>query len=118
MSDEKKIGAVVLWKNNDAYYELTPEKLTKWVEEGNDIFVRWKEKVKRVVSYHAVGMCRFDGFEIWECTDIGDWEALNEEVLRWCGKYLEHYEVYIGINEPYFVEATKDIPHFTKLRRE
>ena len=44
MSDEKKIGVVVLWKNNDAYYELTPEKLTKWVEEGNDIFVRWKEK--------------------------------------------------------------------------
>ena len=60
MSDEKKIGVVVLWKNNDAYWELAPEKLAKWVEEGNDIFVRWEEKVKRVVSYHSVGMSRFD----------------------------------------------------------
>jgi len=118
MSDEKKIGVVVLWKSNADYYELTPEKQAKWTKEGNETFERWKEKVKRVVSYHAVGMGKFDGFEIWECTDIGDWEAFNEEVLRWCGKYLEHYEVYIGINEPYFVEATKDIPHFTKLRRE
>jgi hypothetical protein len=117
LSDEKKIGVVVLWKNNDAYWELTPEKLAKWVEEGNDIFERCKEKVKRVVSYHAVGMGRFDGFEIWECTDIGDWEALNEEVLRWCGKYLEYYKACIGINEPYFAEATKNIPFFAKLKR-
>ena len=112
MSNEKKIGAVVLWKNNDDYYKLTSEKLAEWVEEGNAIFARWKDKVKRVVSYHAAGMGRFDGFEVWEFTDIGNWEALNEEVLRWCGKYLEYYEIYIGINEPYFAEVTKDIPFY------
>ena len=118
MSDEKKIGVVVLWKSNEDYYRLTPEKQAEWIEEGNEIFERWKEKVKRVVSYHSVGRGKFDGFEVYECTDMGDWEALNEEVLRWCDKYLEYFEVYIGINEPYFVEATKDVPHYVKLRKK
>ena len=28
------------------------------------------------------------------------------------------FEVYIGINEPYFVEAMKDVPYYVKLRKK
>ena len=118
LSDEKKIGVVLLWKNNDEYFRLTPEKRVELNEEWNKISKRWKEKVKLVVSYHAVGMGKFDGFEVWEVTDIGDWEALNEEAVRCWNKYFEYFEVYIGINEPYFVEATKDIPFFIEQRKK
>ena len=76
-----------------------------------------KKKAKLMVSYHAVGMGKYDGFEVWEITDMGDWEAFSEEALRCWNKYWEHYEFYIGINEPYFVEATKDIPYHLKLRK-
>ncbi len=100
LSDEKKIGVVVLWKNNDEYFGLTPEKRTELNEEWNEIFKRWKDKAKLVVSYHAAGMGALDGFEVWEVTDIGDWEAFNEEVLRLWNKYMEYDDFYVGINDP------------------
>jgi len=117
LSDEKKIGVVVLWKNNNEYFGLDPEERAKLSEEWNKISKRWKEKVKLVVSYHAVGMGKFDGFEVWEVTDIGDWEAFNEEAVRCWGKYLD-YESYMGINESYFAESTKDIPFFVEWRKK
>ena len=116
MSEEKKIGIVVLLKFNKEFFELTPKKEAELHKAGAKIYKRW-ETIKLVCGYHAVGMGKFDYFEVWEVTDIGDWEASVEEWTRCWGKYVEYYEVYIGINDPSFNEATKDIPHFKELAK-
>jgi len=119
LSEEKKIGIVVLWKRNKEFYALTPEKEAELWKEWAEISKRWETKVKLVGAYTAHGMGKFDDLFINEVTDIGDWIAYAEEVVRsalW-GKYYEDYEIYTGINGPYFSEATKDMLYFKELAR-
>ena len=111
MSNEKKIGIIVLMKYRD-YYALSPEKEAEVMKGWRELEKRWGEKVKWVRGYYSLGMGKFDGLQVWEVNDIGDWEAINEENMRSWGKYVEHYEFYTGINYAYFEEATKEIPHF------
>ena len=117
MSEEKKIGIVGLMKYNKEFFALSPEEFAEFDRGWTEILQKWEKKVKTVHRYHAVGMGKFDFIEVWEVTDIRDWEACIEEWIRYWGKYVEHYEVYIGINEPSFEEATKDIPYYKEYAK-
>ena len=109
---EKKIGIVALYKLSREFFELTEEEKKKVDRSMKEFVQKWEEKVKMVARYHAVGMGKFDVLWVGEVTDIGDWEAYNEDAERKIGRYFEYSEVYMGINIPYLEEAAKDVQFF------
>ena len=114
MSEEKKIGIVMLTKFSPKYFELTVEQEAELLKEFQEFGKKWEEKVKLVRNYHSAGTGKFWAILVYEVTDIGDWVAFREEYVRTFPPYLE-FEQYIGISTPYFVEATKDVPHYKEL---
>lgn len=97
LSEEKKIGIVWLWKWNEEYYALTPEKNAEVWKGHYEIDRKWENKVKMVSGYKAHGMGKFSSFAFYEVTDIGNWVAYAEEISRYWNKYVEYEEIYTGI---------------------
>lgn len=111
---EKKIGIVALYKLSREYFELTEEEKNKDDRSWQEFLQKWEGKVKTVATYHSVGMGKFDYLSVSEVTDIGDWEAFNEELVRKFGRDIAYSKVHIGINTPYLEHAAKDVQFFVQ----
>jgi hypothetical protein len=108
LAEQNKIGIIVLVKYNKKFFNLRSEE-PKVIKELEKLDSRMERCVKCMGAYHSVGMnSKFDIFGFYEVTDIGDWEAYSEQFERCFGDYVEYKEVYIGINEPYFMAKAKE----------
>ena len=118
MAKEKRIGIVQLIKHSKEYLEHSPKQAAEAIRKFREFHKRWEDKVKGLHFYHAIGIEKFDTLAVWEVSDIGDWVAYNDEMMREFGDDFENIETYVGINDRYWEEAMKDSKHFLDLKKE
>ncbi|MDH5440997.1 MAG: hypothetical protein OEZ48_10145 [Candidatus Bathyarchaeota archaeon] len=118
MAREKRIGIIQLIKHSKEYLEHSPKQAAESIRKFREFHKRWEDKVKGLHFYHAIGIEKFDTLAVWEVSDIGDWIAYNEEMMREFGDDYENIETYVGINDRYWEEAMKDSRHFLDLKKE
>ena len=118
MAKEKRIGIIQLIKHSKEYLEHSPKQAAESIRKFREFHNRWEGKVKGLHFYHATGIEKFDTLAVWEVSDIGDWVAYNDEMMREFGDDYENIETYVGINDRYWEEAMRDSKHFLDLKKE
>jgi len=118
VAKEKRIGIIQLVKHSKEYLEHSPKQAAESIRKSREFHKRWEDKVKGLHFYHAIGIEKFDTLAVWEVSDIGDWIAYNDEMMREFGDDFENIEAYIGINDRYWEEAMKDSEYFLDLKKE
>ncbi|MBS0031782.1 hypothetical protein ACTJJ0_32620 [Chitinophaga sp. 22321] len=112
----KKYGILILVKHSDLYFQQTPEEEAESQLAVNNFISSWQPRIVQTFGYHACGLGEYDWFGLFEVDEIADWEAFREEYhRRFRGRTVKR-DVVIGVSHPAFVEATKDIDHYKKLR--
>ena len=118
VAKEKRIGIIQLIKHSKEYLEHSSKQAAESIRKFREFHKRWEDKVKGLHFYHAIGIEKFDTLAVWEVSDIGDWVAYNDQMMREFGDDFESIETYIGINDRYWEEAMKDSKHFLDLKKE
>jgi len=116
--NEKKIGIIMLTKHSKKYLEHSPKQAADAIKRFREFHKRWGDKVKGLHFYHASGIEKFDTLAVWEVSDIGDWIAYYEELMREFGDDYEYVETYVGINDRYWEQAMNETEYFTNLKKE
>lgn len=116
VSDTAKIGVLMLTKYTEENFTMSPEERAKWHKGFDETILKWEEKGVTACWYHCLMMNgKFDAFAIFEVDDLGQWVTMAEEYIHYWSRFIKYYEIYIGVNTPYFDDATKDIPFFKEL---
>jgi len=116
--NEKKMGIIMLTKHSKKYLKHSPKQAADAIRRFREFHKRWEDKVKGLHFYHANGIEKFDTLAVWEVSDIGDWIAYNEELMREFGDDYEYVETYVGINDRYWEQAMNETEYFTNLKKE
>ncbi len=121
MSEEKKVGILLLIKYTDETFTWPPEKMAELRKGFDETAQKIADKGVWVIWYNSVLMGKFDAFVVFEVNDLKDWVWIGEEYMRYWSRYFKYFEVHIGVNPTYFDEATKDMAYwkeFDKRMRE
>jgi len=118
MKKEIRIGIIQLIKHSKKFLGHSPKESAEAIIKFREFHKRWEDKVKGLHFYHAIGIEKFDTLAVWEVSDIGDWVAYNEELMKEFGDDFENIETYMGINDRYWEEAMKDSKYFLDLKKE
>ena len=107
-----------LVKHNDAFYAQTPEEEAKSQEAINNFFKDWYPKVKQTIGSHTMNMAgEWDWMGVFSVNELSDWEAFREDYKRrFPGRVTKSLSM-PGVSHTEFARATKDIPHYVKLRQ-
>jgi len=115
---EKTIGIIMLIKHSKKFLEHSPKQAAEAIRKFGEFHKRWESKVRGLHFYHAIGIEKFDTLAVWEVSDIGDWVAYNEELMKEFGDDYENVETYVGIDDRYWEQAMNESEYFRNLKKE
>ena len=116
--NERRIGIIMLIKHSKEFLQHSAKEAAESIRRFREFHKRWEGKVKGLHFYHAIGIERVDTLAVWEVSDIGDWVAYNEELMKEFGDDYEDIETYVGINDRYWEQAMNESEYFLNLRKD
>jgi len=118
MIKEKRIGIIQLIKHSKRFLEHSAKESAEAIRKFKEFNKKWGDKVRGLHFYHADGIEGFDTLAVWEVSDIGDWVAYNEELMKEFGDDYENVETYVGIDDRYWEQAMNESEYFRNLKKE
>lgn len=106
-----------LVKHNDAFFAQTAEEEAESQQAINNFFKSWYPKVKQTIGSHTMNLAgEWDWMGVFTVDELSDWEAFREEYKRlFPGRVVNSLSL-PGVSHKEFERATKDIPHYKRLR--